>query len=92
MNMGNQDPDYEGFSGALTANMLIGWADASVRVIATVEDDEVIDLKVFYKDTEISDALNEAGFSEITNKLYKDWKNLVAASNKDFEDSSYEFY
>ena len=87
MNMGNQDPDYEGFSGVLTTNMLIGWADASVRVIAAVEDDEVIDLKVFYKDTEISDALNEESFKEITNKLYKDWTNLVAASNKEFEDS-----
>ena len=87
MNMGNQDPDYEGFSGALTANMLIGWADASVRVIANVEDDEVTDLEVFYKDTEISDALNEESFKEITNKLYKDWTNLVAASNKEFEDS-----
>lgn len=87
MNMSNQDPDYEGFSGVLTTNMLIGWADASVRVIAAVEDDEVIDLKVFYKDTEISDALNEESFKEITNKLYKDWTNLVAASNKEFEDS-----
>ena len=87
MIMSNQDPDYEGFSGALTANMLIGWADASVRVIAAVEDDEVIDLKVFYKDTEISDALNEESFKEITNKLYKDWTNLVAASNKEYEDS-----
>lgn len=83
----NQDPDYVGFSGVLTTNMLIGWADASVRVIANVEDDEVIDLEVFYKDTEISDALNEAGFSEITDKLHKDWKNLVAKSNKEYEDS-----
>lgn len=87
MIMSNQDPDYEGFSGVLTTNMLIGWADASVRVIANVEDDEVIDLKVFYKDTEISDALNEESFTEITNKLHKDWTNLVAASNKEFEDS-----
>ena len=87
MNMSNQDPDYEGFSGALTTNMLIGWTDASVRVIAAVEDDKVIDLKVFYKDTEISDALNEESFKEITNKLYKDWTNLVAASNKEYEDS-----
>ena len=86
MNMSNQDPDYEGFSGVLTTNMLIG-ANAPVRVIATVEDDEVIDLEVFYKDTEISDALNEAGFSEITDKLHKDWKNLVAKSNKEYEDS-----
>lgn len=87
MIMSNQDPVYEGFSGALTANMLIGWAGASVRVIAAVEDDEVIDLEVFYKDTEISDALNEESFKEITNKLYKDWTNLVAASNKEYEDS-----
>ena len=86
MNMGNQDPDYEGFSGVLIANMLIG-TNASVRVIAAVEDDEVIDLEVFYKDTEISDALNEESFKEITNKLYKDWTNLVAASNKEYEDS-----
>lgn len=83
----NQDPDYEGFSGVLTANMHIGWADASVRVIANVEDDGVTDLEVFYKDTEISDALNEESFKEITNKLYKDWTNLVAASNKEYEDS-----
>ena len=87
MIMSNQDPDYEGFSGVLTTNMLIGWADAPVRVIANVEDDEVIDLEVFYKDTEISDALNEESFKEITNKLYKDWTNLVAASNKEYEDS-----
>ena len=87
MIMSNQDPDYEGFSGALTANMLIGWADASVRVIANVEDDEVIDLEVFYKDIQISDALNEESFKEITNKLHKDWTNLVAASNKEYEDS-----
>ena len=86
MNMSNQDPDYEGFSGVLTTNMLIG-TNASVRVIATVEDDEVTDLEVFYKDTEISDALNEESFTEITNKLHKDWTNLVAASNKEFEDS-----
>ena len=84
--MSNQDPDYEGFSGVLTTNMLIG-ANAPVRVIATVEDDEVIDLEVFYKDTEISDALNEESFKEITNKLHKDWKNLVAKSNKEYEDS-----
>ena len=82
MIMSNQDPDYEGFSGALTANMLIG-TNASVRVIATVEDDEVTDLEVFYKDTEISDALNEESFTEITKKLHKDWTNLVAASNKE---------
>lgn len=86
MNMSNQDPDYEGFSGVLTTNMLIG-TNASVKVIATVEDDEVTDLEVFYKDTEISDALNEESFTEITNKLHKDWTNLVAASNKKFEDS-----
>ena len=67
--------------------MLIGWADASVRVIAAVEDDEVIDIEVFYKDIQISDALNEESFKEITNKLHKDWTNLVAASNKKFEDS-----
>ena len=86
MNMSNQDPAYEGFSGALTANMLIG-TNASVRVVATVEDDEVTNLEVFYKDTEISDALNEESFKEITNKLHKDWTNLVAASNKEYEDS-----
>ena len=68
MIMSNQDPDYEGFSGVLTTNMLIGAKNASVRVSATVEDDEVIDLEVFYKDTEISDALNEESFKEITNK------------------------
>lgn len=83
----NQDPDYEGFSGILTTNMLIGWADASVRVIAAVEDDGVIDIEVFYKDIQISDALNEESFKEIINKLHKDWTNLVAASNKEFEDS-----
>lgn len=86
MNMSNQDPAYEGFSGVLTANMLIG-TNASVRVVATVEDDEVTNLEVFYKDTEISDALNEESFKEITNKLHKDWTNLVAASNKEYEDS-----
>ena len=86
MIMSNQDPDYEGFSGVLTANMLIG-TNASVRVIATVVDDEVTDLEVFYKDTEISDALNEESFTEITNKLHKDWTNLVATKKKKFEDS-----
>lgn len=77
MALQHQDPSCTGFSGALTADCLIGNGDLPVSVTLVYSDNTVEGGKVSYKGADITDAMNDAHWADIERSFETRWQSIV---------------
>lgn len=82
MQLNQQDPAYEGFDGALTAECLIGNGDLPVTVTLVYSDSIVDDGKVAYQGVDITDAMNDAHWKDIERSFEIRWLSIVASNRQ----------